>query len=202
MRNKTITTIVVFIFILTNILCLYEAMASCGVNDDEERNEKIIDAKIEVMKREIIEQERFRDYDEAREEREEFESNSNFFDEILTPIVTEGWWKLLGGGVLLGPPGIIVGASWEFLKQMKEAFDTLDELTNAQNEALEEWRKAKVALDFAKEDLNELKNHNAGANNDGGCNDGGCNDGAYALNDARLDWTFAVLEREIAEVPA
>lgn len=36
MRNRTITTIVVFISILTNILCLYDAIASCGVNDDEE----------------------------------------------------------------------------------------------------------------------------------------------------------------------
>lgn len=185
MANRTITTIVVFIFILTHILCLYDAIASCGYNDDAIRKQKLNEAMVDLAQKKATEIEREKDYRKAEKALNEFNSNSSFFDEVVFPIAEEGWWKLIGGGLLFGPGGIIAGSTWEFLTQMHDAFETIDRLRTEKNNARLDWVFAGWQTEAAQKKFDALNNHevDGGTYNDDGCNDGGCNerysDGGY-----------------------
>ena len=58
MAHRTIATIVVLIFILTNILCLYDTIASCGYDDDEMRQRKLNKAMVDLVQKMATEIER------------------------------------------------------------------------------------------------------------------------------------------------
>ena len=58
MVHRTIATIVVLIFILTNILCLYDTIASCGYDDDKMRQRKLNKAMVDLAQKRATEIER------------------------------------------------------------------------------------------------------------------------------------------------
>ncbi len=81
--QRTLSAIVVFTLILTHILCVYEAIATCGYDDPEARDRALQDALVDLGKKLQAEKDAKKDFKEAEETLAHVKSMCYFYQVML-----------------------------------------------------------------------------------------------------------------------